>query len=731
MFLLNTVGTRDFKLAAFALVAACAASSLAGQTTDLPYESPSTGVDGALVIPDTLPLWHDWSNPAQVVWDAQNDRLLAVGGALGRDSDLRTVGFVDGQWVDLDSNLALGNRDREQVALVYDAGEQRVLRFGGYRSDFADRYEDRLYRWTDEGWDLISVDDRPPERGLTTLVYDAAGGEVLLFGGENDDGELGDTWTLSGDTWTEKTPANSPSPRFSAAMAYDAARQEVVLFGGDDGRWQNDTWVWDGSEWTEKSPSSVPPDESPAMAYDPNRSVVVLMVGNQSSGEMEVWEWDGADWTLRPASPAPEYREHHGVVYVPDTGAVHLYNGHYENDSSLLADSWQWDGADWTRTAVSPYVFDMSEKPDGIWHYTSIDIGRTVVEFEPNAANTPVVWLASEDVIVEGHISLDGEDGFIDDESQVDTPARGGPGGYAGGLGGYYVAADGDNGPGFAGLGPGGGGGTSLEAQSDEWDGFHGQFNQTYGSESSQALVGGSGGGGGRTVSYNEFSEWGRGGNGGGGGGALLLASSGDIFLTGRITALGGEGGLARYQQNDSSFLRTGSTRGGSGSGGAIRLVADRVLGNGILDTRINVAFRHDHDDGPESRGRSRVEAYFHEVRTLGNAGTSFAFPRPTLLGADAPQLRIDRIAGQNVSVQPSSAPAAPEVVFSNDGPVTVEVVGQNLPDGTLVNLRVTSNSEIIEPASVALSGGSASFSVSVPAGVGTVQAFADWSVEP
>ena len=64
------------------------------------------------------------------------------------------------------------------------------------------------------------------------MAYDAATGTVVLFGGDGSSGDLGDTWTWNGTTWTEQTPATSPPARESATMAYDAATGTVVLFGG-------------------------------------------------------------------------------------------------------------------------------------------------------------------------------------------------------------------------------------------------------------------------------------------------------------------------------------------------------------------------------------------------------------------------------------------------------------------------------------------------------------------
>jgi hypothetical protein len=47
--------------------------------------------------------------------------------------------------------------------------------------------------------------------------------------------------------------------RAGHAMAYDAARGQVVLFGGWDRSYSNDTWVWDGTNWVQKFPANAPP----------------------------------------------------------------------------------------------------------------------------------------------------------------------------------------------------------------------------------------------------------------------------------------------------------------------------------------------------------------------------------------------------------------------------------------------------------------------------------------
>jgi hypothetical protein len=90
---------------------------------------------------------------------------------------------------------------------------------------------------------------------------------------------LNDTWVWDGTNWVQKFPANSPPGAIGHAMAYDAARGQVVLFGGWDGSGLNDTWVWDGSNWVQKFPANPPGRYWHAMAYDAARGQVVLFGG--------------------------------------------------------------------------------------------------------------------------------------------------------------------------------------------------------------------------------------------------------------------------------------------------------------------------------------------------------------------------------------------------------------------------------------------------------------------
>ena len=98
---------------------------------------------------------------------------------------------------------------------------------------------------------------------------------------------------------------------------------------------------------------------------------------------------------------------------------------------------------------------------------------------------------------------------------------------------------------------------------------------KAYGNDALLPLIGGSGGGGGASGAIFH------GAGGGGGGGAILVAVSGRLELTGSILANGGSGGKIKKVILSERLDANGC--GGSGSGGAVRLTATTLNGNGEI----------------------------------------------------------------------------------------------------------------------------------------------------
>ena len=195
------------------------------------------------------------------------------------------------------------------------------------------------------------------------MAYDAATGNVVLFGGRNKEGyDLSDTWTWDGSTWTKQAPAASPPAREIASMAYDAATRNIVLFGGyvlHINGMLGDTWTWDGSTWTKQHPAAHPLARRDAsMAYDAATRNIVLLGGESQEGSdlSDTWTWAGLTWTKQAPAASPPAREFASMGYDAATGNIVLFGGGVSE--SNLGDTWTWDGLTWTKQVptASPYA---------------------------------------------------------------------------------------------------------------------------------------------------------------------------------------------------------------------------------------------------------------------------------------------------------------------------------------------------------------------------------------
>ena len=278
---------------------------------------------------------------------------------------------------------------------------------------------------------------------------------------------------------------------------------------------------------------------------------------------------------------------------------------------------------------------------DGIFHATTVHVANgAVLKFTKNELNTPIYILATGDVTVDGTIDVNATFGT------ATAGGQGGPGGFDGGK------------PGLSGLAAGAGYGPGAGDPGDSADtAGKGQYNvkysgiralaadgEAYGTKLLIPMIGGSGGGG--------YPNRG----GGGGGGAILIASNTAIIFSGnygdKVQAKGAPAGQGSYQ--------------GSGSGGAIRLVAPKVTGGGgRLTTRFN---------NHNAYGRIRIDTLdltgftleLHPAAPLSSVGS-----RMQIFMDSLPSLGLTSVAG---TVIPAGSTAPVTVMLPTGSPVTQTV---------------------------------------------------------
>jgi hypothetical protein len=179
----------------------------------------------------------------------------------------------------------------------------------------------------------------PSARTNHSMAYDAARGEVVLYGGETSGGDSTETWTWNGTSWTNRGSQTGAS--FHARMAYDSVRQVVVRHDR-----AGVTWEWDGVSWTNKSTSGPYGRSDYGMAFDSIRGKTVLFGGTAIYTTSDVYEWDGTTWTHPQPSTTPMQRAEHAVSWDGTRNAVLVFGGH--NDAPVwLGSAAEWNGTSW------------------------------------------------------------------------------------------------------------------------------------------------------------------------------------------------------------------------------------------------------------------------------------------------------------------------------------------------------------------------------------------------
>ena len=199
-------------------------------------------------------------------------------------------------WLDLSAHLTRAPDIRDMAAMAYDPPLHAVVLFGGYSPlvfPFGDTWLFSNGTWTDVSASLLNS---PPARWGDRLVWDAADGSLVLFGGRNLTQFFNDTWTFTGATWNLVPTGPSPSPRAFYEFTYDAADGYVLLYGGgignipagSDSAWTvfSDTWSYHNGTWTNLSSrvTGAPgPRELAGLAFD-HQDGYALLYGGVAQG---------------------------------------------------------------------------------------------------------------------------------------------------------------------------------------------------------------------------------------------------------------------------------------------------------------------------------------------------------------------------------------------------------------------------------------------------------------
>jgi hypothetical protein len=334
------------------------------------------GLNGTTSLADTWTLGFVYTQNWMQVGNSDGGPTVTNGSAVFQDSSAGLgallFGGSNGTSVSAETWLWLGDQwtheiinspppARQSAAMAYDPVAGEALLFGGNSSVSGTALLGDTWTFDGSSWTSHTVASPPAPRENQAMAYDGANYNTVMFGGFGAS-YLGETWLWNGSSWSQLNPsALAPSARANPGMVFDAARGQITLFGGYNGTtYLSDTWVWNGTAWTKLTTLHNPsPRSNFAMVFDSIHGTVLLFGGVGAGGQVsDTWSWDGVDWS--PLSPVttPNVRVGAASTFLPGTGQFVLIGG--ELGTTIEDVTWIFASPDVPSTALPVAFFGQS-----------------------------------------------------------------------------------------------------------------------------------------------------------------------------------------------------------------------------------------------------------------------------------------------------------------------------------------------------------------------------------
>ena len=178
-----------------------------------------------------------------------------------------------------------------------------------------------LYSTTMNRWRHLMPEAQPPQRAHSQLAYDPVAKKAVLFGGDQLDALLADTWLFDSakKEWTQAKPPSSPSPRAGHALLWLPQAKQILLLGGFGyasgtgymggfyARKPLEAWLYDtkANEWRFLKRWGKEAPQGPANG--------VLRAAVNDKDEVLVLAQDGSTWRWKVDAAKPEGKASAGV----------------------------------------------------------------------------------------------------------------------------------------------------------------------------------------------------------------------------------------------------------------------------------------------------------------------------------------------------------------------------------------------------------------------------------
>ncbi len=301
--------------------------------------------------------------------------ICRMGGPVPCGSNLPTAPPAPelGVWLNLTSTLGQPEAPTPTAirdwgaTLAYDAKDGY---FVFYSDTAASDYPTNTWIFDHGSWSEDRNLPQPPSGGgdSAEMVYDASDGYVVLFEGAPPFIQTPVTWVYSAGTWSNVTSMSPtmPAARTANSLAYDAASGEVVLFGGDCWYFTicrdqplNDTWTFHAGIWRNvTNRSTAQPSQRVAAALLPIGADGVLLFGGWEGGGASLlndsWQFTNGSWrnVTNASQPRPSARAEAVTADIGPSSTPALFGG-IDSGGNLANDTWTYDHGAWANVSSS------------------------------------------------------------------------------------------------------------------------------------------------------------------------------------------------------------------------------------------------------------------------------------------------------------------------------------------------------------------------------------------
>ncbi|MCI4330732.1 MAG: hypothetical protein L3K19_02650 [Thermoplasmata archaeon] len=261
----------------------------------------------------------------------------------------------------------------EEVQFAFDPTGGSMLLYGGWTGTAASN-QTWVFRASPNatGWEAALTGPEPWSRSLSSLSFDRATGQDVLFGGKNPfpsgaaDTYFGDTWVYGAGRWNAVSSNPAPSARAGAVSAFDPSLGGVVLFGGMNGTtYYNDTWLFRNGSWNPISMLHAPSPRAFAGLAEYPPADGILLFGGATPGltpgsvafVQDSWLFHNRVWSpLAAAGTSPSPRDSPQMVFDASSGGVVMFGGLQASPAGTtfaLNDTWVFRHLGWTNRTTA------------------------------------------------------------------------------------------------------------------------------------------------------------------------------------------------------------------------------------------------------------------------------------------------------------------------------------------------------------------------------------------